>query len=211
MVSGEQVMGKVKGDAEAFARAIAETEFESYRSRIEEAYKAALKMIEEARRAEEVKAEREIASELSRAEEKLRSVESSLQLQLKSERAALINEWVEKVIMEALNRIVRERREKAEWYVNFMKKLVERLKEEVPAENGGLVVRVAQGDEKLVEDMLSEAGLSGRVRLGGTAEMLGGLIVEDPEGTFVLDYRLDLLIENLKPIIRSRVAKLLEG
>ncbi len=200
----------LRGSVDKLASTIIQKEFQEYKGKIEEAYNAALKLLEETRDKEYSEAVRKIQQDVSNAEERLRSEESSLELQLKTARSEAINKWVDKVLEEAVNRALQERN--SEWYRSFMKKLVDRLAEEA---SGGsvFIVKAAKEDHSLVEELLKETGLYGKsLKLSKEpADIKGGIIAVSEDGDIVLDYSFELFLENIKPKIRSRVARLLEG
>ena len=200
----------LRGSVDKLASTIIQKEFQEYKGKIEEAYNAALKLLEETRDKEYSEAVRKIQQDVSNAEERLRSEESSLELQLKTARSEAINRWVDKVLEEAVNRALQERN--SEWYRSFMKKLVDRLAEEA---SGGsvFIVKAAKEDHSLVEELLKETGLYGKsLQLSKEpADIKGGIIAVSEDGDIVLDYSFELFLENIKPKIRSRVARLLEG
>ena len=200
----------LRGSVDKLASTIIQKEFQEYKGKIEEAYNAALKLLEETRDKEYSEAVRKIQQDVSNAEERLRSEESSLELQLKTARSEAINKWVDKVLEEAVNRALQER--DSEWYRSFMKKLVDRLAEEA---SGGsvFIVKAAKEDHSLVEELLKETGLYGKsLKLSKEpADIKGGIIAVSEDGDIVLDYSFELFLENIKPKIRSRVARLLEG
>ncbi len=200
----------LRGSVDKLASTIIQKEFQEYEGKIEEAYNAALKLLEETRDKEYSEAVRKIQQDVSNAEERLRSEESSLELQLKTARSEAINKWVDKVLEEAVNRALQERN--SEWYRSFMKKLVDRLAEEA---SGGsvFIVKAAKEDHSLVEELLKETGLYGKsLKLSKEpADIKGGIIAVSEDGDIVLDYSFELFLENIKPKIRSRVARLLEG
>ncbi len=200
----------LRGSVDKLASTIIQKEFQEYKGKIEEAYNAALKLLEETRDKEYSEAVRKIQQDVSNAEERLRSEESSLELQLKTARSEAINKWVDKVLEEAVNRALQERN--SEWYRSFMKKLVDRLADEA---SGGsvFIVKAAKEDHSLVEELLKETGLYGKsLQLSKEpADIKGGIIAVSEDGDIVLDYSFELFLENIKPKIRSRVARLLEG
>ncbi len=200
----------LRGSVDKLASTIIQKEFQEYKGKIEEAYNAALKLLEETRDKEYSEAVRKIQQDVSNAEERLRSEESSLELQLKTARSEAINKWVDKVLEEAVNRALQER--DSEWYRSFMKKLVDRLAEEA-AGGSVFIVKAAKEDYSLVEELLKETGLYGEsLRLSKEpADIKGGIIAVSEDGDIVLDYSFELFLENIKPKIRSRVARLLEG
>jgi len=199
----------MKGSVEGLASTIISREMEEYKSKIEEAYEAALKLIEETREKEYRESSRKIQQDIANAEERLKSEESSLELQLKTARSETINKWVERVLEEAINRALKERN--SDWYKNFMKGLVERLSEE--ANSNVFIVKCAKEDYKLVEKLLKETGLYGKtLKLAKEpAEIKGGIIAISEDGDIVLDYSFELFLDNIKPKIRTRIARLLEG
>jgi vacuolar-type H+-ATPase subunit E/Vma4 len=199
----------IKGNADNLASIIISREMEEYKSKIEEAYKAALKLIEETRDKEMKEKSRLIQQDIANAEERLRSEESSLELQLKTARSETINKWVDQVLDEAISRALKER--DSEWYRGFMRSLIERLAEE--ARDGAFTVKCAKEDHKLVEKLLKETGLYGKnLKLSKEpAHVKGGIIAVSEDGDIVLDYSFELFLENIKPKIRTRIAKLLEG
>ena len=200
----------LRGSVDKLASTIIQKEFQEYKGKIEEAYNAALKLLEETRDKEYSEAVRKIQQDVSNAEERLRSEESSLELQLKTARSEAINKWVDKVLEEAVNRALQER--DSEWYRSFMKKLVDRLAEEA-AGGSVFIVKAAKEDHSLVEELLKETGLYGKsLKLSKEpADIKGGIIAVSEDGDIVLDYSFELFLENIKPKIRSRVARLLEG
>ena len=200
----------LRGSVDKLASTVIQKEFQEYKGKIEEAYNAALKLLEETRDKEYSEAVRKIQQDVSNAEERLRSEESSLELQLKTARSEAINKWVDKVLEEAVNRALRER--DSEWYRSFMKKLVDRLAEEA-AGGSVFIVKAAKEDHSLVEELLKETGLYGEsLKLSKEpADIKGGIIAVSEDGDIVLDYSFELFLENIKPKIRSRVARLLEG
>ncbi len=200
----------LRGSVDKLASTIIQKEFQEYKGKIEEAYNAALKLLEETRDKEYSEAVRKIQQDVSNAEERLRSEESSLELQLKTARSEAINKWVDKVLEEAVNRALQER--DSEWYRSFMKKLVDRLAEEA-AGGSVFIVKAAKEDHSLVEELLRETGLYGKsLKLSKEpADIKGGIIAVSEDGDIVLDYSFELFLENIKPKIRSRVARLLEG
>ncbi len=200
----------LRGSVDKLASTIIQKEFQEYKGKIEEAYNAALKLLEETRDKEYSEAVRKIQQDVSNAEERLRSEESSLELQLKTARSEAINKWVDRVLEEAVNRALRERN--SEWYRSFMKKLVDRLAEEA-AGGSVFIVKAAKEDHSLVEELLKETGLYGKsLKLSKEpADIKGGIIAVSEDGDIVLDYSFELFLENIKPKIRSRVARLLEG
>lgn len=200
----------LKGSVDELVSTIIQKEFQEYKGKIEEAYNAALKLLKETRDKEYSEAVRRIQQDVSNAEEKLRSEESSLELQLKTARSEAINEWVDRVLEEAVSRALQERN--SEWYKSFMKKLVDRLAEEA-AGDSVFIVKAAKEDYSLVEELLKETGLYGKsLKLSKEpANIKGGIIAVSEDGDIVLDYSFELFLENIKPKIRSRVARLLEG
>ncbi len=200
----------LRGSVDKLASTIIQKEFQEYKGKIEEAYNAALKLLEETRDKEYSEAARKIQQDVSNAEERLRSEESSLELQLKTARSEAINKWVDRVLEEAVNRALQERN--SEWYRSFMKKLVDRLAEEA-AGGSVFIVKAAKEDYSLVEELLKETGLYGKsLKLSKEpADIKGGIIAVSEDGDIVLDYSFELFLENIKPKIRSRVARLLEG
>ncbi len=200
----------LRGSVDKLASTIIQKEFQEYKGKIEEAYNAALKLLEETKDKEYSEAVRKIQQDVSNAEERLRSEESSLELQLKTARSEAINKWVDKVLEEAVNRALQER--DSEWYRSFMKKLVDRLAEEA-AGGSVFIVKAAKEDHILVEELLEETGLYGKsLKLSKEpADIKGGIIAVSEDGDIVLDYSFELFLENIKPKIRSRVARLLEG
>ncbi len=200
----------LKGSVDGLVSTIIQKEFQEYKDKIEEAYNAALKLLKETRDKEYSEAVRKIQQDVSNAEEKLRSEESSLELQLKTARSEAINEWVDRVLEEAVSRALQERN--SEWYKSFMKKLVDRLAEEAAGDNV-FIVKAAKEDYSLVEELLKETGLYGKsLKLSKEpADINGGIIAVSEDGDIVLDYSFELFLENIKPKIRSRVARLLEG
>lgn len=200
----------LRGSVDKLASTIIQKEFQEYKGKIEEAYNAALKLLEETRDKEYSEAVRKIQQDVSNAEERLRSEESSLELQLKTARSEAINKWVDRVLEEAVNRALQERN--SEWYRSFMKKLVDRLAEEA-AGGSVFIVKAAKEDHSLVEELLKETGLYGKsLKLSKEpADIKGGIIAVSEDGDIVLDYSFELFLENIKPKIRSRVARLLEG
>ncbi|MCE4606148.1 MAG: V-type ATP synthase subunit E [Desulfurococcales archaeon] len=199
----------MKGSVGDLASTIISREMEDYKSKIEEAYKAALKLIEETREKEYRESIRKIQQDIANAEERLRSEESSLELQLRTARSETINKWVELVVEEAINRALKER--SSDWYKSFMRGLVERLSEE--ASSSVFIVRCAKEDHRLVEKLLKETGLYGKtLKLDKEhAGIKGGIIAVSEDGDIVLDYSFELFLENIKPKIRTRIARLLEG
>ncbi|MCE4614316.1 MAG: V-type ATP synthase subunit E [Desulfurococcales archaeon] len=199
---------KTKGNIERFASTIISKEMEEYKSKIEEAYKAALKLIEETRDTEYNEASRKIQQDIVNAEERLKSEGSSLELQLKTSKSESISKWVEQVLDEAISRALKER--DSDWYKKFMKGLVDRLSEEA---SSTFIVRCAKEDYKLVEKLLKDTGLYGKtLKLSREpADIKGGIIAVSEDGDAVLDYSFELFLENIKPKIRTRIARLLEG
>ncbi len=196
----------LKGSPEKLAYTIVEREFKEYSGRIEEAFKAAARLLEETRDKESSRVEKLVSQDLAEAAERLKSEESSLELQLKTAKAEAVNAWVDRVIEEAVKRALEDRG--GEWYRRFMEGLVDKLMDE--AGDGVFVVKVSREDMKLAEELLGKA--EGRLRLSREpADIMGGLIAVSEDGDIVLDYTFELLLESIKPKIRARIARLIEG
>jgi len=195
---------KIAGDPEKVAREAVEREKAQAVSVVEEAKAAALKLLKEAYEKKLSEAEKKIREEVSRAEEQLKSLVSVLELELKNRVAEVETRYVDEALRRALEEL-RKRKQGADWYRAYMRRVLERIAREAPGE---MIVRVAPEDVDLARELLGEVG-EGRLRLGDPISIVGGAVAESPDGSVRLDYSLDLLVKMEEYRLRSVAAKVL--
>jgi len=195
---------KIVGDPEKVAREAAEREKSQAVSVVEEAKEAALKLLREAYEKKLAEAEKKVRDEVSKAEEQLKSLVSVLELELRNRVAEVETRYVDEAIRRALEE-VRRRKQGADWYRAYMRRVIERITREAPGE---MIVHVAPEDVELAKSIIEEVG-GGKLRLGDPVEIVGGAIAESPDGSVRLDYSLDLLVKMEEYRLRSVAAKVL--
>lgn len=195
----------ISGNPEKVAGEAVAREIEKAKAQLEEARQASLSLVRDAYQSSLREAERRLREEWAKAEEQFKSLVSVLELELKSKASSAKNEYIDRAIELAVQR-VREAKREGDWYEKYMEGVVKR----VAAEAGeGMTLYVAGEDYSLAEKLVKAYG-RGKLRLSrDPAPILGGVIASSPDGSSRLDYSLDLLIKMEEYRLRSVASKVL--
>lgn len=193
----------VSGDPAKVAEGITAKALSDMKSKLDEALSAAMKLLESsyARAVDQVRAEvQRKAEELS---ELLRSKAAEADLQVKLREESIKAEETEKVMNEALARISKD---KGEWYVKFLRRVLEALQEEGEA-YGGFVVRCSAEDRELLKELIK--GYRGLELSDEPVPVMGGVIATSKDGSVRLDYSIGQLVKENETYLRGLASRTL--
>ena len=181
----------ITGNPEKVAREAVQGELSKAKSSVMEAKEAADKLVKDAYESGLKNAERKLRDGIAKAEEQLKSLISVLDLEMKSRLAEVKNKYIDQVLFEAKKRM-KEEKKGAEWYKNYMEKVIKTIASET---EGKMLIKVAREDLELARRLLEKYGM-GKLELAGEyPDIIGGVIAETPDQATRLDYSLDLLFK----------------
>ncbi len=181
---------------------------------LSEAQEEAEKMKAEARKRAEVKAEWILRKARTQAEIEKQRIIANARLEVRKKRLQVQEELIREVI-EALRERLAELPE--EEYFPMLVDLTAKAVEELGSEN--IVVRSNEKTLGLISARLDEfmkalaekLGKEVKVSLGEPVKTIGGVIVENPDGTVRVDNTFEARIERFESELRAEIAKALFG
>ncbi|WP_297476760.1 V-type ATP synthase subunit E [Thermococcus sp.] len=181
---------------------------------LSEAQEEAEKIKAEARKRAEVKAEWILRKARTQAEIEKQRIIANARLEVRKKRLQVQEELIREVI-EALRERLAELPE--EEYFPMLVDLTAKAVEELGSEN--IVVRSNEKTLGLISARLDEfmkalaekLGKEVKVSLGEPVKTIGGVIVENPDGTVRVDNTFEARIERFESELRAEIAKALFG
>ncbi len=191
----------VSGDPAKVAESITGKAISDLNSKLEEALAAALKLLGSSYN----KAVEELRSAIERKAEELndllksKAAEADLQVKLKEE--SIKAEETSRVMEEAMRRL---RQDRGEWYVKFLRKVLQSLQEEGET-YGGFTLRCSAEDLGLVRELIK--GYRGLELSDEPVLVVGGVVATSKDGTVKLDYTIDQIVRENETFLRGLASR----
>ncbi|MGC9209878.1 MAG: V-type ATP synthase subunit E [Acidilobus sp.] len=191
----------VSGDPNKVAEVVIEKAISQLNSQLDEALSAALKLLE----GSYAKALNNLRSTIDRKAEELtellrsKAAEADLQVKLKEE--AIKAEETSKVMEEAIRRLKGDR---GDWYVKFLRRVLESLSAE-SEQYGGFIIKCAAEDQPLVRELIKS--YRGLELSDEPAMVVGGVVATSKDGTVKLDYTIDQIIKENETMLRGLASR----
>ncbi len=204
-------MTRVLGDPRKLADSVSEEVLNQVKEKLEEAYEATIKLLEDGFRSKLEEAKNVVSEEYSKAMEEIKSVEAGKQSEVRMAVSKRKAEWTNKVLNEVRKRISElSPREKKEIMRNLLRAL---CAHELPWSK--IVIECRKEDSEIIKSLLEEEEFKKRLEgievvvKGELESELGGLKAYPEDRRIVFDYTLDQMFENLKPTLLSVASKTL--
>jgi vacuolar-type H+-ATPase subunit E/Vma4 len=203
-------MNRIRGNPKRLAENVTIELEKDLRKLLEESLTTSLKLLEDKERRLINDLLDTLRDEYMRMEESFRSLKARLDLNLKTAVTREKSKFIDEVISTVIKRL--KERKAEDWYIEFMKKILERLAKE-SEEAGELIVEVAEEDKNLVKNMIEELNKQGaKLKLSERpANIIGGAIARSENSGLTIDYSLDLFIKENETLLRSVAARALFG
>ena len=177
---------------------------ETVRSEIEKVEGEALKIIESSYKSVLKEAKEKIEAARRRAEVEAKKSTATADIKAKH----MILNAKEEILDDILNEAKRVFKDfiGADRYKSFLSNMVDRAVETLGAEN--TLILVMEEDKKLIEDLIKEKKLKGKVEVKVDSQVKsGGFIAMTPDGRSKVDLTLDSIFESLKDTLRMTISK----
>ncbi|MEB3780935.1 MAG: hypothetical protein GSR85_12030 [Desulfurococcales archaeon] len=197
------------GDPKKLAKEIVDREYSNVTPVIDEAYKAAEKLLEDAYEKALRDALKRIDLEYQRMMERLSSKRSSLDLELKNKVAGTKSRFIDEVINKAMEELVAGKGE--EWYERYLKRVIGTIAKEADSVNGKMILKTSRDDIERVKSLVKEMNLGNLIVSSDPIDIMGGVVAESEDGSLRLDYSLDLMVKLGESRIRSIASRVLFG
>ena len=197
------------GDPRKLAKEVVDREYNNVTPIIEDAYKAAEKLLDDTYEKALKDALKRIDNEYQKMLEKLSSKKSSLDLELKNRIASTKSRYIDEVIRKALEELKASKNE--EWYTRYLERVLSNIAREAEGVSGKITLRTSRDDIERVKNLIERMNLDKLTVSPDPIDIMGGLVAESEDGTLRLDYSLDLMVKLSESRIRSIASRVLFG
>jgi len=184
---------RIYGDPERLAREAARPAREEAERLLNDALKAAVKIVEESIAEETRKAERTLEARYEELRDRVASVRARFELELKNRVELEKNKHADEAIRRAIERFMSEKHSIPE-YREYLRWAVERIAEEA-RELGGVKLLAAPEDKALVAEIASQLEPGLLTVSDEHADIIGGVIAVSEKEGVKLDYSIDYILK----------------
>ncbi|MDP8003458.1 MAG: V-type ATP synthase subunit E [Caldisphaera sp.] len=186
------------GNPKKVAEEIIERKLPESMKVIDDAYNASLKLLNDSYQEALNELQKGINEKYQEISELLKSAEASLQLDVRKKVSERRNQIINNAFKEALDSIKSQKNE--EWYVNFMKKVIEAISTEAES-YGGLILYVSNDDINLAKKISAQYK---NIEVSKESiNIIGGVIAMSGDGSTKIDYSIDQIIRENEVFLKG--------
>ncbi|PMP60388.1 MAG: hypothetical protein C0172_03080 [Caldisphaera sp.] len=186
------------GNPKKVAEEIIERKLPESMKVIDDAYNASLKLLNDSYQEALNELQKGINEKYQEISELLKSAEASLQLDVRKKVSERRNQIINNAFKEALDSIKSQKNE--EWYVNFMKKVIEAISTEAES-YGGLILYVSNDDINLAKKISAQYK---NIEVSKESiNIIGGVIAMSRDGSTKIDYSIDQIIRENEVFLKG--------
>ncbi|MCE4610887.1 MAG: hypothetical protein F7B17_02825 [Desulfurococcales archaeon] len=198
----------VRGNPEELALKALDPYRREAMSLLNDAMRAAEKLVEEAASNATKEAQSKIKSRAESVRERIEGIRAKVELEVRTRVASEKNRYAEEAIRRAIEEF-KLKKGSSESYINYLKKALK----EVVEETGGkkIVIEASEDDVNLILSIARELGVSSIIEVKPFKSLIGGFIAEVKEEGFRLDYTLDNILRTEDARLRRVALRALFG
>ena len=175
---------------------------------LNDAMKAAEKLVEEAADNAIKEAQAKIKSKAESVKERIEGVRAKAELEVRTKIASEKNKYAEEAIKRAIEEF-KKRKATSESYISYIEKALKDVVEEAGGKK--VIIEASEDDINLIASIAEKLGISKNIEIRAFKGLIGGFVAEVEEEGFRLDYTLDNILRTEDARLRRVALRALFG